>query len=283
MLLNPNPKDHVEWNPDFTSPVFANNLFHVILLVDPFTPSELIEGMRQLYKTREGWLTPFPWCEEFHIQLDDIYTKVIGRKKARRIATDEVVDMSAIFKPHEECSNPRTVLIEGKPGMGKTKYCKKLLYDWATGKPAADSCFPQFETVLLLKCREIKCNIWEAIDDQLLPLDIQEDIREKFFTFIRHNQSSVLLVQDGLDELPPGKLPEFSEIIQGGVLPKCHLVATSRHEAGMKVRRYCDTILEIQGFTEEDATKFLFKYFKNMEDLAQKLVFKLRMIKAYKT
>ena len=247
------------------------------LLVDPFDPTELVDGMRQLYKTREGWLSPFPWCEEFHFQLDNIYTrlKVIGRKKERGTATDEIVNMSAIFKPHEECSNPRTVLIEGKPGMGKTTYCKKLVYDWAARKPVAVHCFPKFETVLLLKCRDIKSNVWEAIDDQLLPLDIQEDIREKFFTFIRHNQSSVLLVLDGLDELPAGKLPEISEIIQGRVLPKCHLVATSRQEAGIKVRRYCDTILEIQGFTEEDARKFIYKYFKNMEDLAQKLLIKL--------
>ena len=109
------------------------NLSYIILLVDPFDPSEVIDGIRQLYKTREGWLTPFPWCEEFHFQLDDIYTrlKVIGRKKTRGIATDEIVNMSAIFKPHEECPKPRTVLIEGKPGMRKTTYCKKLVYDWA--------------------------------------------------------------------------------------------------------------------------------------------------------
>ena len=201
---------------------------------------------------------------------------MIGRKKTRGIATDRVVNMSAIFKQHEECPQPRTVLIEGTPGMGKTTYCKKLVYDWATGKPVADDCFPKFETVLFLKCRDIKSNIWEAIDDQLLPLDIQEDIREEFFTFIRNNQSSVLLVLDGLDELPPSKLPEFSEIIQGRVLPKCHLVATSRHEAGMKVRRYCDTILEIEGFTEEDARKFIHKYFKNVKDLAEELLIKLR-------
>ena len=201
---------------------------------------------------------------------------MISRKKTRGTATDAMVNMSAIFKPHEECPQPRTVLIEGEPGMGKTTYCKKLVYDWATGKPVADDCFPKFETVLLLKCRDIESDIWEAIDDQLLPRDIQEDIREKFFTFIRHNQSSVLLVLDGLDELSASKLPEFSEIIQGRVLPKCHLVVTSRHEVGMKVRRYCDAILEIQGFTVEDAGKFIYKYFKNMEDLAQKLLFKLR-------
>ena len=255
--------------------MFTYNLFRIILLVDLFDPSELIDGIRQLYKTREGWLSPFPWCEEFHFQLDDIYTrlKMIGRKKTRGTVTDDIVNMSAIFKPHEECSNPRTVLIEGKPGMGKTTYCKKLVYDWATRKPVTEDSFPNFDAVLLLKCRDIKSNIWEAIDDQLLPRNIQEDTREKFFTFI--HQSSVLLVLDGLDELPASKLPEFSEIIQGRVLPKCHLVTTSRHEAGMKVRRYCDTILEIEGFTEKDARKFIYKYFKNMEDLAQKLLFKL--------
>ena len=281
--LKPNPQDPVQWNPDFTSPVFTNNLFHVILFVDPFDPSELIDGICQLYKTREGWLSPFPWCEEFHFQLDNIYTrlKVIGRKKTRGTVT-EIVNMSAIFKPNEECQQPRTVLIEGKPGMGKTTYSKKLVYDWATGQQVADDCFPKFETVLLLKCRDIKSDIWEAINDQLLPLDIQEDIRAKFFTFIRQNQSSVLLVLDGLDELPASKLPEFSKLIQGRVLPKCHLVATSRHEVAINVRRYCDTILEIKGFTETDAKKFIYKYFKNMEHLAQRLLLKLSNDKSLK-
>ena len=207
---------------------------------------------------------------------------MIGRKKTRGTTTDEIINMSALFKPHEECPQPRTVLIEGEPGMGKTTYCKKLVYDLATGKRVADDSFPKFEAVLLLKCRDIKSDIWEAIDDQLLPRDIQKDLREKFFTFIRNNQSSILLVLDGLDELPGSKLPEFSEIIEGRVLPKCHLIVTSRHEVGMKVRRYCDTILEIQGFTEEDAGKCIYKYFKNMEDLARKLLFKLRIDKSLK-
>ncbi|XP_078381248.1 NACHT, LRR and PYD domains-containing protein 3-like [Oculina patagonica] len=68
----------------------------------------------------------------------------------------------------------------------------------------------------------------------------------------------------------------FSEIIQGRVLPKCHLVATARQEAGIKVRIHCDTLLEIEGFTEEDAQTFIVKYFKTMEDLAQKLLSKLQ-------
>ena len=200
---------------------------------------------------------------------------MVSRKKTRGTATSDIVDMSGIFKLHEECPQPRTVLIEGKPGMGKTTYCKKLVYDWATGKQEAEDCFPRFELVLLLRCRDMKSDLWEAIDDQVLPRDVKEDVRERFFNFIRHNQSNVLLILDGLDEAPANKLPMFSEIIQGRVLSKCRLVATARHEAGIKVRIHCDTLLEIEGFTLEDARKFIIKYFKTMEHLARKLWWKL--------
>ncbi|KAL9965620.1 hypothetical protein ACROYT_G029447 [Oculina patagonica] len=264
---------------------------------DVFDPTEITDGIRQLYKLREGWLAPFPWCEEFHFHLDDIFTrlKVVSRKKTRGTATTNTVNMSGIFKPQEECEQPRTVLIEGKPGMGKTTYCKKLVYDWATGKQEkedSEDCFPRFETVLLLRCRDMKSvddrlprekrekdelpkYLQEAIDDQLLPRDVEEDVRERFFNFIRQNQANVLLILDGLDEVPANKLPMFSEIIQGRILPKCRLVATARHEAGIKVRIHCDTLLEIEGFTEEDARKFIVKYFKTTEDLAKKLSSKL--------
>ena len=201
---------------------------------------------------------------------------MVSRKKTRGTATDNIVNMSGIFKPHEECPQPRTVLIEGKPGMGKTTYCKKMVYDWATRKQEAEDCFPQFGTVLLLKCRDMKSNLWEAIDDQLLPRDVEEDVRERFFNFIRQNQSNVLLVLDGLDEVPTSKLPVFKEIIQGRrELPKCRVVATARHEAGIKLRIHCDTLLQIEGFTKKDAREFIFKYFKDNKNLAEKLVSKL--------
>ena len=243
-----------------------------------FDPTEVIEGIRQLYKTREGWLAPFPWCEDFHFHLDDIFTrlKMVSRKKTRATQTDAIVDMFSIFKPHEDCFHPRSVLIEGRPGMGKTTYCKKLVYDWATGKQEVDNSFPKVDVVLLLRCHDIKTGLWEAISDQLLPLDIEEETRDKFISFLRYNQSKVLLILDGLDEVPESRLPTFSDIIHGRVLPKCHLVATSRHEVGIKVRKYCDTLLEIEGFTEKDARKFIFKYFKTMEDLGEKLLKKLQ-------
>ena len=239
-----------------------------------YDPTEIINNIRQLYKTREGRLAPFPWCEDFNFSFDDIYTrlKVIYRKNTRGTATDRVVTMSEIFNRHEECEEPRVVLIEGKPGMGKTTYCKKVVFDWATGKHATGNCFTNFVIMLLIKCRDVESGIWEAIEDQLLPQEVGEDEREKFFDFIRHNQSNVLLVLDGLDEVSEKKLPMFSEIIQGRVLPNCRVVATARHEAGVKVRKYCDTLLEVKGFTKEDVQSFIRKYFKAEPNLAKQLI-----------
>ena len=180
--------------------------------------------------------------------------------------------MSEIFNKHEECEEPRVVLIEGKPGMGKTTYCKKVVVDWATGKHTTGNCFTNFVIVLLIKCRDVQSGLWEAIEEQLLPREVGEDQRERFFDFIRHNQSNVLLILDGLDEVSEKKLPMFSEIIQGRVLPNCRVVATARHEAGVKVRKYCDTLLEVEGFTEEDVESFVRNYFRAEPKLAEQLI-----------
>ena len=210
--------------------------------------------------------------------------------------------MDDIFKPHEECPQPRTVLIEGNPGIGKTTYCNKLAYDWATKEleqgeeTSSGSSFPRFKVVLLLKCRDISEAIkeqrlsrtvkekdeeffnsvlWDAIDDQLLPRDVTKEEKENFYNFVRHNQSEVLLVLDGLDELPTSMLPAFKEIIQGRMLLKCHIVVTARHEVGMKMRECCDSLLSVEGFTPEDAQNFVVKYFGTRAELAQRLLNKL--------
>ena len=239
--------------------------------------ADFIDVIRQLYKRREGWLAPFPWCEEFRFHLDNIFTrlKMVSRKKERGVKTDSIVNMLEIFKPHEECPQPRKVLIEGQPGVGKTTYCNKIAYDWAKNCKADDS-FPNVQVLLLLKCKDINSDLREAIDDQLLPKDIKKEEREKFFTFVWEHQSKVLLVLDGLDELPTHKLSVYKEIIQGRMLSKCYLVVTARHEAGIKVRECCDTLLEVEGFTKNDAKDFIRRYFKTERHLAQKLLDKLR-------
>ena len=239
-------------------------------------PTDVIEKIRELYKTRERRLLPVPWLDEFSFHINDIFTrlKILRKETNRGVLTDDITNMTAIFKAHAECQRPRTVLIEGDPGMGKTTYCQKLAYDWATKQNEWDPSFPEIEILLLLKCHEMKSDIWEAIDDQILPEEMDDQAKECFFKFIRENQSKVLLVLDGLDEADPSNLKIFDNLIEGKELSGCYIVLTSRHETGRKARRYCDTLWEIVGFTQGDAESFIHKYFKNVrkEPLAFKLI-----------
>ena len=159
--------------------------------------------------------------------------------------------------------------------MGKTTYCHKIAFNWAKERKGGES-FPDVLLVLLLKCRDINCGLWETIDDQLLPREVNEEEKERFFMFIRDHQSKVLLVLDGLDELPSNKLSIYKEVIQGRVLPESYLVVTARHEVGVTVRECCHTLLEVEGFTKTDAKNFIQRYFREEEeDLAGKLLHKL--------
>ena len=69
----------------------------------------------------------------------------------------------------------------------------------------------------------------------------------------------------------------YYSLVQHKLLPACHIVITSRHEAGKKVRPYFDTLWEIVGFTKEDAESFIRKYFKGKEYLAEKLIERLKL------
>ena len=240
-----------------------------------------MELIRRDYKG--AVLCPFPWCEdELQLKLSNIFTrlKIVSRTKERSQLTDNTVNMTDVFKPHRECHNPRVVLIEGNPGMGKTTYCQKLAYDWSVEEIPSDGSFSEVKMLLLLKCRDIHmktASIEEAIDDQLLPQDAGKKEKEDFFHFIRSNQSRILLVLDGLDELRDDLVQGFLPLIQGKVFANVYLILTSRHEAGMKVRRYCDTLLEIIGYTQEDVESYIKKYFSSHEDqsLADKMIQKL--------
>ncbi|XP_015764740.1 PREDICTED: nucleotide-binding oligomerization domain-containing protein 2-like [Acropora digitifera] len=242
-------------------------------------PSHIIEGIRHVYQKCEGVILPVPWCDGFSFQIEDVFTRlrIVAKEKTRGMATTkEVTNMTSIFTPHECCEQPLIVLIEGEPGMGKTTYCQKLAFDWASKQRGEwDKSFPRTDVLLLLRCRGIKSTIWDAIEEQILPKDLKPEEKEIFFRFLKENPSNLVLVLDGLDEADPQELELFLDLIQKKQLRGCYIVLTSRHEAGSKVRPYTDTLLEIVGFTTTDAESYIRKYFQHAEPLAKALISKV--------
>ena len=158
-------------------------------------------------------------------------------------------------------------IVEGNPGIGKTTFCLKVANDWANQSSSAAK-FPEFELVLLLKCRDIDGDLTEAITEQLFPKDMSKDAREELLRFLEdiENQERVLIILDGLDELAEKSKHYVDELLHRKRLAFCYVLATTRQEKGIEVRQKPDFVfnlfLQIEGFTEEDSFEYIRRHFK---------------------
>ena len=188
-------------------------------------------------------------------------------QKPDLVSENDEVNVTEIFKTLEKGKDVMT-LVEGSPGIGKTTFCLKLAYDSTHGKIPTECSFPKFEVVLLLKCRDIDGNIMDTIREQLLPRDIEEKIVEKLLHFLKdiHNQERVLIILDGLDELPEKSRHHVDELLHRRIFPFCYVLATSRQERGIEARKdfVFDIHLEIKGYTESDAIVYVRRHFKTI-------------------
>ena len=221
---------------------------------------------------RRSQLRPLLWDSTIELPLEDVYTrlKIVSRRKADFRVDDNEVNVFDIFTALDKGQDVMT-LVEGSPGIGKTTFCLKLAHDWAHGKIPAECSFPNFELVLLLKCRDIHEDIMETISEQLLPEDMEEKTKERLFDFIKdfHNQEKTLIILDGLDELPKDSERYVDKLLQRRILSFCYVLATSRQERGIDARKKYgfDILLEIKGFTESDSFEYIRKHFKNVGPL----------------
>ncbi|XP_078352732.1 uncharacterized protein LOC144637528 isoform X6 [Oculina patagonica] len=214
---------------------------------------------------RRSQLKPLFWENTIQLPLEEVYTrlKIVSRRKRDFRLENNEVNMYDIFKDN----NDVTALVEGSPGIGKTTFCLKIAHDWAKEQIPKEYSFPEFEVVLLLKCRDIDGDILEAIDEQLLPERMEETAKKELMDYIQdfHYQEKVLIILDGLDELPKKSESHVDRLLHKKILPFCYVLVTSRQERGIVVRQKVDfdILLQIEGFTEEDAFDYIRKHFRN--------------------
>ena len=176
--------------------------------------------------------------------------------------------MYDIFKAIDKDEEVNMTLVEGSPGIGKTTFCLKIAYDWACEEIKSNCSFPKFELVLLLKCRDMDGGVMEAIKQQLLPEDIKVETWTKLSDFIKDidNQERILIILDGLDELPETSRQYVDRFLNRRILPSCYVLATSRQETGIYARKNFEfnRLLQIEGFTYDDAVVYIRRHFENV-------------------
>ena len=241
------------------------NMFHVIAPEKGAGVLTLAQGSPDLRVDVNNKFNVFDFFKAPD-NVEDVMRLVEGQKPGLVSGNDEV-NVTEIFKTLEKGKDVMT-LVEGSPGIGKTTFCLKLAYDSTHGKIPSECSFPKFEVVLLLKCRDIDGNIMDTIREQLLPRDIEEKIVQKLLHFLKdiHNQEKILMILDGLDELPEKSRHHVDELLHRRIFPFCYVLATSRQERGIEVRKnfVFDIHLEIKGYTESDAIEYVRRHFKTI-------------------
>ena len=207
-----------------------------------------------------------PWNESSSIEIDKIYTPlnwVRDHRKPSGVTKEELEDYTDMFK-----GKPTRMLVYGRPGIGKSTFCKKAAYDWSK---ALKEILKNFSILLLINLRDVRD--LEDIRDvlrasKLLASDGPISV-DSLYDYITNNQDKVLLILDGYDEYSFAE--ERSPILaiwKGEQLRDCHVIVTTRQLKCDELRGPSHVQLEIQGFKSwERKRTFARKFLASEQDL----------------
>ena len=180
-----------------------------------------------------------------HGNIDDI-------KKSKR-----AVDIGQIAQLPDG-SQPKCILVEGAPGVGKSTFAWKLCRKWGKGK-----LLQQYQMVVLLRLRDESIRTAKKISNlfqyhrQYIQQAAVEEIQDT-------GGKGALLLFEGYDELPEESRSEksvFLNIITGRELPEATVLITSRPWASeflhLKCKRRISQHIEILGFTKDNIQSYL--------------------------
>ena len=198
------------------------------------------------------------------MDIDEVYTNLSWMRDVRSpsgTTKKELDDYTEIFKGHGRVTNPKRMLVYGRPGIGKSTFCQKLAVDWANERSET---LKKFDLLLLVKLRDL-CGIQgvPAILEasKLFAADgpISSDV---LYDYVLQNQDRVLLVLDGYDEYIGGKTSLIRGIWEGDQLRDCHVIMTTREMEGEELVKFSHVQCEIKGFLKKTQVKaFAARYF----------------------
>ncbi|XP_064410532.1 NACHT, LRR and PYD domains-containing protein 3-like [Latimeria chalumnae] len=175
-------------------------------------------------------------------------------------------------------TRPKTVVLHGVTGIGKSYTVQKFILDWANGKLYQDL----FNFVIFLDCKEIsryKDNV--SIEDLIF---IRQDVLQKYREEILQIPEKVLIIVEGFDRLifssnltnMDESINEFDEfpvelimknLIGRQLYPGTSMLITTRPEGLDRLKTFVtiDFCAEILGFMEEQRRQYIHRYFKKEE------------------
>ncbi|XP_077996959.1 uncharacterized protein LOC144450241 [Glandiceps talaboti] len=220
------------------------------------------------YKEKMHYTCPVPWyAGGFKLPFLDVYTQLDLVKRSPRGFESRDADFRTAFQTNEM---NRRILIEGQPGVGKSSFCRKIGMDCAR---STEPMLEKYELIIVLELRQMveSGDLIKAIFDQLLPNNSGVN-KSDLHSYIIENQSKVLIVLDGFDELKEALRGEVMNLVKGRYLPLATVIISSRSTERHQLIEWMDLHYIIKGFSQEKIEDCVRRYFTPNDDNACDLI-----------
>ena len=285
------------------------------LLVSSSAALAYTNALKESIKKQTEFLNVASPTSSNKVRTDDIFTSLLiqhGRKPVEDLdmergqqlqqysqgsgkAVEHSQDIFLSESDRNDDMNPKSVIITGKAGIGKTVFCQNLIRDWADNKLfqlQSNRNVPDFKFAYLLTFRQLnllgdeRVTLREILNRSSV-LDEHSNIDDSLFEYIVDHSEDVLIILDGFDEYSKknfiscdlddqypnstqDKMPVAAlcaKLIKGKVLKDSVVMITSRPDESdqMTGKIPFDRFVEITGFSEEQVKKYIEKYFKENE------------------
>ena len=187
--------------------------------------------LKNLYSSHKERKTLAPF------KLARLDKKIVARNKLDKFSKSTLrgdLDDVVYYKEHttqDEIGHPRwsgdkqprLILIEGAPGVGKTTFSGEFCHQWSQGKLLSDH-----KLLVLLPLRDNRVKSARNVSDLFQHPQLQQAIAEQVESSGGEGMALWLEAWDELQENKRQKSSVFLDLVHGRVLPKATVIVTSR-------------------------------------------------------
>ncbi|XP_073705455.1 NACHT, LRR and PYD domains-containing protein 1 homolog [Garra rufa] len=185
------------------------------------------------------------------------------------------IRLDHLFSPDSDGNTPKTVILSGDSGRGKSFLLQKIMLDWASGKLYSEN----FDVIFLLKCEELKSiSIKKSLFD-LLSLN-NSLTSNQISQILQITPEKALILIDGIDDYvscprinfirhsnPSKKAPLMvilRNLLRGVLLPKSFMLVTTRSAVDtVNLLKGPQRFTEIVGFSERGVQEYFQTFFQD--------------------
>ena len=160
------------------------------------------------------------------------------------------------------------ILLEGRPGSGKSTLMNKISRSWAQREILNDL----VSLLILVPLRQLASETQVTLET-LLSVVLIENVQELEQHIRKTGGEKICFALDGLDEYSTKKgHPDIvSELIRGTFLPNSIVVVASRPAASQRFRKYAARNIEVLGFLKDQIYEFVSDYYHSNQEIVQEL------------